>query len=177
MKKFDVQIALEGIAEAKATWAKAITEFNAGVEYVMTRLIHEAAANYMSVEEVAKASGLTPKRVRLLMRNSGLDPKKGKRLLAKHAAEALAENAALLGIAPHEMDLMSPLAYLPMGKQLRQELQNRTVSQVHELEDVSGNTTHSGYQTISEAVHDLHLRGGKLRPFAICPTCSLVGEA
>jgi hypothetical protein len=53
------------------------------------------------------------------MRNSGLDPRQGKSLLAKTAAEHLQENAALMGIEPHEMDLMSPLAYLPMGQELR----------------------------------------------------------
>ena len=134
MQKFDVVIALEGVREAKAEWAKAVTKFNADVEYVMARLLHEAARNYMSAEEVAKASGFTVKRVRTLMRAAGLDPRSGKTLLAKKAAEALADNAALLGIEPHEMDLMSPLAYLPMGEKMRRELQERSVSQVTEME-------------------------------------------
>jgi hypothetical protein len=123
VQKFDVQIALEGIAEAKTKWTRAFADFNAGVETAMTRLIHEAAANFMSAEEVAKHSGLTVKRVRILMRAAGLDPKHGKRLLSKNAATALAENAALLGIQPHEMDLTSPLAYLPMGSEMREFLE------------------------------------------------------
>lgn len=137
MKKFDVQIALEGIHEARSKWGAAQAKFNADVEYVMARLLNEAAVNFMSAEEVAKASGLTVKRVRLMMRKHGLDPRKGKRLLAQHAAEALAENAALLGIEPHEMDLMSPLAYLPMGQEMRKFLETKTVSQVHELPESS----------------------------------------
>lgn len=202
---FDVQIALEGLAEARREWSRAMRAFNADSERVLIRLLHEAAANYMSVEQVAKFSGLAPKRIRTLMRDNGLNPRDGKRVLAKHAAEALQSNAELLGIAPHQMDLMSPLAYLPAGSVLRQELTDKTTAGVteledehydwckgscggscgrskanlrsDELEDVSGNATHSGYPTIAEAVHDLHLRGGRLRPHATCPTCHLVGEA
>lgn len=131
MKKFDVQIALEGVHEAKAAWAKAITKFNSDIDAMMARLLREAAVNYMSAEEVAKVSGFTVKRVRQMMRDAGLNPRDGKTLLSKKAAEALAENSALLGIEPHEMDLMSPLAYLPMGEQMRRDLiQNKVVSQV-----------------------------------------------
>lgn len=140
MLKFHVVSALENLRDAKAEWAKAVTKFNADVEFMMRRLLHEAAHNYMSAEEVARASGMTTKRIRDLMRKNGLNPRDGKTLLAKHAAEALHENSALLGIEPHEMDLMSPLAYLPMGKALREELQNQTISQVHEIEEVDDRT-------------------------------------
>jgi len=133
MKKFDVQIALEGVAEARTRWTAAKREFDEGVNKVMGRLLHEAAANYMSVEEVARYSGLSKLQVRSMMRLNRLDPRDGKTLLAKHAAEALSSNAELLGIAPHEMDLMSPLAYLPMGRELRQQLTDKTVQSVHEL--------------------------------------------
>lgn len=135
MDKFGVQIALEGVCEARAAWLKARRKFDADVEYVMKRLINEAAVNFMSAEEVSKASGISVKQIRALMRSAGLDPKKGKRLLSKQAAEALAENAVLLGIEPHEMDLMSPLAYLPMGSELRQQLIDATVKPVTEIED------------------------------------------
>jgi hypothetical protein len=135
MRKFDVQIALEGVTEARRTWARAKAEFDLNMEHVMKRLLHEAAANYMSAEEFGRLAGLPTKRVRVLMRKAGLDPTRGKRLLAKTAADALASNAELLGIAPHEMDLMSPLAYLPMGEKMRQELQDKAVSQVTELPD------------------------------------------
>jgi hypothetical protein len=140
MRKFDVQIALEAVAEARHKWGAAQREFQTGMDKVLDRLIHEAVANFMSVEEFARYSGLSPKRVRDIMRRNHLTPKSGKTLLAKTAATALESNAALMGIAPHEMDLLSPLAYLPMGKQLKRELQNQTVSQVHELDEpVSGN--------------------------------------
>lgn len=132
MKQFEIEMALEALAEARATWAKAITKFNADVEQVMGRLLREAAANRMSVEHVARAGGFTPKRVRVLMRNHGLDPKNGRTLLAQQAAEALAENAALMGVEPHEVDLMSPLAYLPMGEQMRRALNPRGVTDLPE---------------------------------------------
>lgn len=172
MRKFDVQIALEGIAEARERWDSANKKFKADVEYLMTRLLNEAAVNHMSAEEIAKASGLTVKRVRALMRKMTLDPKKGKRLLAKQAAETLAENAALLGIEPHEMDLMSPLAYLPMGEEMRRKYQNQTVSQVTD-EPVSRNTVEidAGHMTRLEA---LVVRSEGIAPVSVQ---SLVGMA
>lgn len=209
MKKFDVQIALEGVRDAKSQWARAVRTFNADVEKVLVRLLHEASANYMSPEEVARHSGLSPKRVRDLMRANGLNPRDGKRVLAASAAKALAENAELLGIRPHDMDLMSPLAYLPMGSQMKQALTDKAVARVTELPDddlvfndtlrsamdyaraietleasgyavtrVSGNKTSAdhGYETIDEAVHDLHLRAGRIRPHALCPVCGLSGD-
>lgn len=127
MKKFDVVVALEAIREARSKWAVAQTSFTADVETLMKRLLNEAAVNYMSVEEVARASGLTTKRVRSLMRENNLNPKNGRRLLAKTASETLVENAALLGVEPREFDLTSPLAYLPMGSQLREFLRNDNV--------------------------------------------------
>jgi hypothetical protein len=69
------------------------------------------------------------------MRRNKMSPSSGKTLLAKTAAEALATNSALLGIAPHEMDLTSPLAYLPMGTEMRQAITDKTVSAVTELPD------------------------------------------
>lgn len=131
MKKFDIQMALGAVAEAKAKWAKHRAEFESGVDAVMFRLLHEAAANYMSAEEVARASGFTTAQIKKRMKAMGMNPVSGKRLLAKQAAEALATNSAILGIEPHEMDLMSPLAYLPAGSLLRQEIQANGVSDIN----------------------------------------------
>jgi hypothetical protein len=125
MEMFGVQLELEAVREAKHKWDTARRKFDSDVELIMARLLNEAAVNYMSVDQISKASGLTPVKVRALMRKHGLNPKHGKRNLAHTAAQALQENAALLGIEPHEMDLMSPLAYLPMGSDLRQELKNQ----------------------------------------------------
>jgi len=124
MDRFGVQLALEKVAADREQWAAARTTFNAQVEPVMSRLIYEAVANRMSIEQIAAASGLTTKRVRVLMRDSGLDPKKGRGVLSQAAASALRENAALLDIDPLQMDLTSPLAYLPMGQELRETLAN-----------------------------------------------------
>jgi len=64
------------------------------------------------------------------MRLAGLNPKMGKTLLAESASKALTENAMLMGVDPEKMDLTSPLAYLPMGNELKQRLEieklNRT---------------------------------------------------
>jgi hypothetical protein len=132
MRTFDVQIALEAVAEARDKWDTARRRFNSEVQYVMARLLNEAAVNRMSVEQVAAASGLTPKRVRAMMRENGLNPKQGKGLMARNAAKTLAENAALLGVEPHEMDLTSPLAYLPMGSELKRFLETEAMQGVKE---------------------------------------------
>ncbi len=122
MNKIDVVLALTNVRESKNRWARGITEFNSGVDAVMGRLLHEAAAKFMSAEDVAHTSGFTVKRIRQMMRDVGLNPRDGKTMLSQKAAEALATNAALMGIEPHEMDLTSPLAYLPMGDQMKREL-------------------------------------------------------
>lgn len=149
MKMLDVQIALEDLRKAREQWAQARAEFQSGYEWVFTRLVHEGARNYMTVSQIAIALGVTPKAVRNKMRAIGLDPKAGKRMLSKTASHALLENAAIMGIEPAEMDLTSPLAYLPMGEQMRKQYQDRTLVRVTEEPEVSGNITQDRlYQAI-----------------------------
>lgn len=115
---------------------EAIREFRSDMDKVAIRLIHEGLTHHMSAETIAQETGLTAKRVRAAMRVYGLEPKKGKAFLAHFASRALSENAALMGIQPEEMDLSSPLAYLPMGSVLRDRLEEEGRSRVTE---VSGN--------------------------------------
>lgn len=133
MHKFEVTLALEAIKDSRDRWREGRKEFDAGVERVMARLLHEAMRHFMSVGQVSRLSGLTPARVRMLMRKHGLDQFSGKRLLSEKAAKALEGNAELLGIQPHEIDLTSPLAYLPAGKDVERLVRDQTVSQVTEL--------------------------------------------
>lgn len=130
MKKYDVIVALEGLREARKKWNEAKRKFDTDVNLLMDRLMREAAVNMMSATEVATAGGWTRRQVTDRMRRMDMNPKKGKRLLAAQAAQALADNAALLGIQPWEMDHMSPLMYLPMGSQLRALLEERGESTV-----------------------------------------------
>lgn len=125
---------LNEIRDAKAKWAAAVTKFNADAEYVLKHLIREAAHNRMSAEQVAAASGYTVKRVRAVMREIGLNPRDGKALLEKKAAEALAANADLLGVKPGEIDLTSPLAYLPAGSLLKDAVHDQRAARVTEIE-------------------------------------------
>lgn len=136
MEKYGVTIHLEAVGEARAAWNKARREFDRNVERIMTRLLHEAARNRMSVHEVAEASGLTRAQVRTKMRAMGLNPRDGKMLLADKAAKALHENAELLGVQPNEIDLMSALAYLPMGEEMRRELAAQRASRVTALGEI-----------------------------------------
>jgi hypothetical protein len=143
MNRDDVQTALEEARAQRAAWKKAFNTFNTDMNKALVRLLHEAAVIRMSAEEFASHSGMRLSEIRKKMRAAGLDPRAGKTLLAKTAAEALASNAELLGIKPEEMDLTSPLAYLPAGSELRQQIIDKTVPSVTELPDpeymVSGN--------------------------------------
>lgn len=125
---------LNQIKDAKAKWASAVTKFNTDAEYVLKHLIREAAHNRMSAEQVAAASGYTVKRIRAVMREIGLNPRDGKTLLEKKAAEALAANADLLGVKPGEIDLTSPLAYLPAGSLLKDAVHDQRAARVTEIE-------------------------------------------
>lgn len=155
MQKYDVQMALERLREARDVWRAAKRVFETNTDKVLNRLILEGAANYMSVEEVARYSGFTPLTIRRLMTRLGMNAemRKSKRLLAKTAAEALASNADLLGIAPHEMDLMSPLAYLPMGSELRQQITDQTVSKVTEFPETEDEKVERLTEVFKEAWH------------------------
>lgn len=145
MKRLEVLSYLGQIKEAREEFARVQTKFASDVDAMMNRLIHEGARNFMSAEEIGRAAGMPVKRIRAFMRSAGLSPSDSKTLLSKKAAEALANNSALLGIEPSEMDLMSPLAYLPMGSVMKRELQDRSVSQVT---DVSGNLEDRLYRAI-----------------------------
>lgn len=136
MNRTEIEGHLTQVREARKTWGLAHTDFFINIDRIMRRLIHEGIANRMSVDQMAILSGVSVKHIRELMRTYDLDPKGGKQMLSRKAAEALANNAELLGIEPREMDLMSPLAYLPAGSELRKQMAAQSVSQVTE---VSGN--------------------------------------
>lgn len=133
MDRFGVQLALETLREVEAEWKAAFAKFTEQYKKAMTRLMFEAMANGMSIEQFAAESGATPAYVRALMRKKGLDPKRGRRFLAHAAAEALKQNAEALGIEPNQMDLRSPLAYLPGGSAIREQLDSEAVKGVKEV--------------------------------------------
>jgi hypothetical protein len=133
VNKFDVTIGLERARDARKQWNEARREFDVGYYKVVNRLIHEGARAFMSAREMAVVLDVPSTKVRALMKQAGLNTTSGKRALSEQAAKALQTNAALMGVKPHEMDLTSPLAYLPMGDTLRRELETKTVSQVTEL--------------------------------------------
>lgn len=125
MNADEVLAAFAEVDRIRQEWLKAERVYKHRIGLVLTRLLAEAVKNRMSVAQIAQASGLTPKRIRAEMRAIGLDPKKGKSVLSRGAADALHSNAELLGIEPSEMDLTSPLAYLPMGEELKKFLKTK----------------------------------------------------
>lgn len=133
MEHVEIERALNQVAYSRSQWNKAKNDFDKAAEKVTHRLMLEAAVAKMSVQQVASCLKVTPKRVRELMRRFGMNPKSGKTLLAKDAAEALSANAELLGVNPKDFDLMSPLAYLPAGSVLKQQMSG--ISQVTEVEE------------------------------------------
>lgn len=170
MKKLEVVAYLTQIKEAREEWAKARVKFLSDVDAVLNRLLYEGAREYMSAEEMARASGMNIKPIRQRMRDLGLDPRKGKTVLSKKASEALSNNAALLGIEPSEMDLMSPLAYLPMGEKMKRQLQDSAVSQVFPETYGSASTlaeklTDAGldFEDAVEWVNEVIARGEQIR--------------
>lgn len=135
MKMLEIESMLKDLRKARERWGQGRTEFFSGYDWVLTRLVHEAAINYMGANQIATALGVSPKTIRAKMRAIGLDPKGGKRALNAKASQALLENAAIMSVDPSEVDLTSPLAYLPMGEELRKQYQDRTLARVTELED------------------------------------------
>jgi hypothetical protein len=135
MKQFEVELALQHVATEMSKWNEAHHNFLREVGKIMDRLIHEAVANRMSVEQIAGLTGFTKHRIRRQMKQMGLDYRYSKTALADSAAKALKSNAELLGVDPLDIDLSSPLAYLPMGSELRTQLQSDAVKGVKELDD------------------------------------------
>lgn len=123
MNREELKAAFARADAAVREWDVAIARFQSEIQRVRIALITEAVANRMSASQVAEISDMAVRQVRSVMRAAGLDPKWGQRLLAKQAASALVDNANLLGIDPQDMDLTSPLAYLPMGQELRDLLE------------------------------------------------------
>lgn len=132
MQKFEIELNLEAVCEAKRKAAAAQREFGLRINKAMTRLIHEAAAQRMSVAQVAKLSGFSTAQVKARMKAMNLNPTTGKTLLSKQAADVLASNAEIMGIEPREIDLMSPLAYLPAGSLLKDKAQSKGVTDLDE---------------------------------------------
>lgn len=133
MRKFDVVIGLERARDARKAWTDGRREFDKDYMKVVRRLIHEGCRAFMSAREMANALGVPTTRVTDIMRVDGLSPSLGKRALSDQAARALEVNADLLGIEPHQMDLSSPLAYLPMGEQMRKAIEEQGISRVNEI--------------------------------------------
>lgn len=143
MKLYEIQMTMERIRDARHEWAVKHREVNTVAARSMKRLLHEAIAQRMSVEDVSKHSGYTKPRIRQMMRNMGMEPKWSKTMLAKTAAEALHSNAELLGIDPVDMDLLSPLAYLPAGSQLQTAVRSEATRGVTEVPEVEEEPVHT----------------------------------
>lgn len=123
MDKWLIQEHFKRVKDATSEVELALTRFQADVDTIVSRLLYEALIQRMSVEQISAASGIPPRTVRAMIREKGLKASTSKGVLSRQAADALHENAALLGIEPGEFDLMSPLAYLPMGEKMRKELE------------------------------------------------------
>ena len=126
MEKFEIVINLEHIAAQRKAWNEAAREFGERVDRAMKRLIHEAVAKRMSATEVAKLAGYNRTTLKSMMLRMNLNPTKGTTLLSRQAAAVLESNAEILGIKPHEIDLMSPLAYLPAGSLIKEQVASVT---------------------------------------------------
>lgn len=130
MKTHEITASLREVGAAVRTWRRAYREFNEQKDRVLKHLLMEAAFQRMSLDEAALAADLPLAGLRPIAKEMELNTKRGRSLLTRQAAETLAANAAFLGVDQTEMDLMSPLAYLPMGSGLRQFLETEATQGV-----------------------------------------------
>lgn len=124
MNRYDVTMLAERLREHQDAWREAARTQRETAEEITKRLLFAGAANRMGINEMASLLGMSTKDVRVRMRRYGLNPSHNRTLLAASAASALAANAEALGLDPTEVDLTSPLAYLPMGEKLLAELRD-----------------------------------------------------
>lgn len=118
MDRFGIRLHLEHIRAARDELNKKRREYDAIVNKHLPLLLLEAGQNRMSVREVSKHSGIPVRQIRARLKKLGVKSTDA-RLLPDASAKVLAANADLLNIDPADMDLMSPLAYLPAGQALR----------------------------------------------------------
>ena len=171
MEKFEIQINLEHIKDAKAKAVAANREFLNRVDKALTRLIYEGAAARMSAVQIAKLSGFSTAQIKARMKNLDLNPTNGKTLLSRHAAAVLEHNAEILGIRPADIDLMSPLAYLPAGNLLKAEVSS--VTEIAEFPETSVIMTETQHRDLLTKAYGAGYadRGGEVsyRPDDIVP--------
>lgn len=140
MRKADVLTQMYRVREAQSLWRAGYRDAQKALDKITGRLLLEAARNFISIDEAAGSLGLTPKRVRSRLRLLGVKPGWDS-LMSKQAARALTENAELMGIEPAKMDLLSPLAYLPMGSELREFLETKGKT----MQELSGTDLAEGW--------------------------------
>lgn len=122
MTPYGATLHLNVLRDANQQWVEANRKHQEDVEALLWRLIPEAIVARMSINQVADAAGITTRKVRRYLHEMGVDTRHGKGLMAHQAAEVLANNAELLGVRPQDVDLMSPLMYLPAGESLRKKV-------------------------------------------------------
>lgn len=160
MKKIEVIIQMEKAATARTEWATRKREFDSNYDRVMLRLVYEGLAIRMTAAEMAHAASIPTSRMRDFMKRHGIKPSERRTVLSDLAGHALKTNAELLGIDPVNMDLTSPLAYLPMGNALRTQLQDAegTRPTVEEFEEAA--TDAAEYAEKAERYYDMLIKLG-----------------
>ncbi len=119
MTHHEVTAALEHLRAAESEWLTARAKYNSDSEALLSALLLRGLEVRLSPEDIGRASGIGATAMRRRVRALGLNTRRGAAALSREASETLRENAALLGIAPEDVDLLSPLAYLPAGPALR----------------------------------------------------------
>lgn len=125
MNRAETRDALDEFGAAREKWLEAIATYKQDSDYAIRVLLLQSSRLYLSVEEVSRRTGLPARRVRKIMRESGLNPYAGGRALSQAASDALIENSEKLGVDVTEMDLMSPLAYLPAGDKISRVIERK----------------------------------------------------
>lgn len=116
---------LAELRRQREAWKDARREFQSEYAETLRWLILEAAATLYSLQEISEILDVPQKTIKAIAKKDDLNFKHDRVLLSHSAVNALRENAALMGINPEDFDLLSPLAYLPMGEELRKSLQQQ----------------------------------------------------
>jgi hypothetical protein len=113
--------ALNVLAQAKGEWDRRYQEFADTHRELERTTIQTGMLNYIPHKEIASALGITPGQLSALMSRYKLRGPK-KHTIDRSPDRVRRANAAKLGVDVSLVPLLSPLAYLPVGERLIEEV-------------------------------------------------------
>lgn len=116
----EVLSALSDIGTAQLEFHRVAKRYEAERDRALLPLVLEGARLRLSAKRMAAYAGVTQGRIKSILRRTGIDGRNIS-MVAEQTEKVLEHNAALLDVDITQIDLMSPLAYIPAGPGLRRE--------------------------------------------------------